>query len=120
MAEEVRLGELAARDVDLDVDRRAIGERILGGEFAPGNLLPNEAEWGAVYGASRTAVREAIKALLDDAQATGELKPCDTRHLAGSIYAIAYGAIHIRAVSTDPLDVWVSSCVREVLDPWRA
>jgi DNA-binding FadR family transcriptional regulator len=42
---------------------RAIGERILGGEFAPGTLLPNEAEWGAVYGASRTAVREAIKAL---------------------------------------------------------
>jgi DNA-binding FadR family transcriptional regulator len=42
---------------------RAIGERILGGEFKPGGLLPNEAEWGAVYGVSRTAVREAIKAL---------------------------------------------------------
>jgi DNA-binding FadR family transcriptional regulator len=42
---------------------RAIGERILGGEFKPGNLLPNEAEWGAVYGVSRTAVREAVKAL---------------------------------------------------------
>jgi DNA-binding FadR family transcriptional regulator len=42
---------------------RAIGERILGGEFAPGSLLPNEADWGAVYGVSRTAVREAIKAL---------------------------------------------------------
>jgi DNA-binding FadR family transcriptional regulator len=40
-----------------------IGERILGGEFAPGTLLPNEAEWGRMYGASRTAVREAIKAL---------------------------------------------------------
>ena len=42
---------------------QGIGERILGGEFAPGTLLPNEAEWGRVYGASRTAVREAIKAL---------------------------------------------------------
>ncbi len=42
---------------------RGIGERILGGEFAPGTLLPNEAEWGKVYGASRTAVREAIKSL---------------------------------------------------------
>jgi DNA-binding FadR family transcriptional regulator len=42
---------------------RAIGERILGGEFKPGSLLPNEAEWGAVYGVSRTAVREAVKAL---------------------------------------------------------
>jgi DNA-binding FadR family transcriptional regulator len=42
---------------------RGIGERILGGEFGPGTLLPNEAEWGRVYNASRTAVREAIKAL---------------------------------------------------------
>ncbi len=42
---------------------QGIGERILGGEFAPGTLLPNEAAWCAVYNASRTAVREAIKAL---------------------------------------------------------
>jgi DNA-binding FadR family transcriptional regulator len=42
---------------------QGIGERILGGEFAPGTLLPNEADWGKSYGASRTAVREAIKAL---------------------------------------------------------
>lgn len=33
---------------------RAIGERILGGEFAPGAALPNEADWGKTYGASRT------------------------------------------------------------------
>jgi DNA-binding FadR family transcriptional regulator len=42
---------------------RGIGERILGGEFAPGHVLPNEAEWGKIYSASRTAVREAIKSL---------------------------------------------------------
>jgi DNA-binding FadR family transcriptional regulator len=42
---------------------QGIGERILGGEFKPGTLLPNEAAWGKTYGASRTAVREAIKAL---------------------------------------------------------
>ncbi len=42
---------------------RGIGERILGGEFAPDTLLPNEAEWGRIYSASRTAVREAIKSL---------------------------------------------------------
>ena len=35
---------------------RAIGERILSGEFTPGALLPNEAEWGRTYDASRTAV----------------------------------------------------------------
>ncbi len=42
---------------------RAIGERILSGEFVPGAALPNEADWGKMYGASRTAVREAIKSL---------------------------------------------------------
>lgn len=42
---------------------RAIGERILGGEFAPGAALPNEAEWGRTFDASRTAVREALKSL---------------------------------------------------------
>lgn len=42
---------------------RSIGERILAGEFAPGTLLPNEAEWGRIYDVSRTAVREAIKTL---------------------------------------------------------
>jgi DNA-binding FadR family transcriptional regulator len=46
-----------------DKIERAIGERILSGEFLPGTVLPNEAEWGKVYGASRTAVREAIKSL---------------------------------------------------------
>jgi len=40
---------------------RSIGERILGGEFQPGEILPNEAAWGKAFGASRTAVREALK-----------------------------------------------------------
>ena len=40
-----------------------IGARILKGEFAPGDLLPNEAESCRVYGVSRTAVREAMKML---------------------------------------------------------
>ena len=40
-----------------------IGARILRGDYAPGSLLPNEAEWCDVYGVSRTAVREAIKML---------------------------------------------------------
>jgi len=41
-----------------------IGARILNGEFAPGTLLPNEAEWCQSFGVSRTAVREAIKMLM--------------------------------------------------------
>jgi DNA-binding FadR family transcriptional regulator len=41
-----------------------IGARILNGEFAPGTLLPNEADWCRSFGVSRTAVREAIKMLM--------------------------------------------------------
>ena len=40
-----------------------IGRRILDGSYPPGSLLPNEAEWGQMFGASRTAVREAIRTL---------------------------------------------------------
>lgn len=40
-----------------------LGERIVRGEYKPGTLLPNEAECGQIYGASRTAVREAVKML---------------------------------------------------------
>ena len=40
-----------------------IGMRILDGTYQPGTLLPNEAEWGQIFAASRTAVREAIKTL---------------------------------------------------------
>jgi DNA-binding FadR family transcriptional regulator len=43
---------------------QGIGEDILKGAYPPGTLLPNEAEWGRRYGASRTAVREAIKTLV--------------------------------------------------------
>jgi len=40
-----------------------IGRRILDGTYPPGTLLPNEADWGRMFGASRTAVREAIRTL---------------------------------------------------------
>lgn len=40
-----------------------IGRAILDGTYPPGSLLPNEAEWGRMFNASRTAVREAIKTL---------------------------------------------------------
>lgn len=42
---------------------QSIGGQILSGVYAPGTLLPNEAEWCTIHGASRTAVREAIKGL---------------------------------------------------------
>jgi DNA-binding FadR family transcriptional regulator len=40
-----------------------IGQQILSGVYAPGAILPNEADWCRIYNASRTSVREAIKSL---------------------------------------------------------
>jgi DNA-binding FadR family transcriptional regulator len=41
----------------------SIGSQILEGVYAPGAILPNEADWCRIYGASRTTVREAVKTL---------------------------------------------------------
>jgi DNA-binding FadR family transcriptional regulator len=41
-----------------------IGSRILRGDFQPGQLLPNEAEWCKRLRMSRSAVREAMKMLM--------------------------------------------------------
>jgi len=40
-----------------------IGMRIVRGDYPPGTILPNEAKWAETFGASRSAVREAIKML---------------------------------------------------------
>ncbi|HOZ31901.1 MAG TPA: FadR/GntR family transcriptional regulator [Tabrizicola sp.] len=41
-----------------------IGRRIVSGDYLPGTILPNEAEWSAMFGTSRSVVREAIKMLM--------------------------------------------------------
>lgn len=41
-----------------------IGRRIVSGDYPPGSILPNEAEWSAMFGTSRSVVREAIKMLM--------------------------------------------------------
>lgn len=40
-----------------------IGQRIVRGDYPPGTILPNEAEWSQMFGVGRSAVREAIKTL---------------------------------------------------------
>ncbi len=40
-----------------------IAQRIMSGEFAPGTILPNEADFSVKLKVSRTALREAIKVL---------------------------------------------------------
>ncbi|MTH47780.1 FadR/GntR family transcriptional regulator [Intestinirhabdus alba] len=40
-----------------------LAQRILTGEYAPGEILPGEIELGEQFGVSRTAIREAVKTL---------------------------------------------------------
>ncbi|MBN8997421.1 MAG: FadR family transcriptional regulator [Rhizobiales bacterium] len=42
----------------------AVGPRILSGDLAPGEALPNEATWADQLGVSRTILREATKVLI--------------------------------------------------------
>jgi DNA-binding FadR family transcriptional regulator len=41
-----------------------IGLRIVRGDYPPGTVLPNEAQWSQTFNVSRSAVREAIKMLM--------------------------------------------------------
>lgn len=41
----------------------ALGQRIVRGDYQPGEVLPNEADLGVTLAVSRTVVREAIKVL---------------------------------------------------------
>ncbi len=41
-----------------------IGLRIVRGDYPPGAVLPNEAQWSQMFDVSRSAVREAIKMLM--------------------------------------------------------
>jgi DNA-binding FadR family transcriptional regulator len=42
----------------------AVGRKIIGRELPPGTTMPNEAEWCAQLGVSRTVLREATKVLI--------------------------------------------------------
>ena len=41
-----------------------IGLRIVRGDYPPGTILPNEAQWTEIFDVSRSVVREAIKMLM--------------------------------------------------------
>ena len=64
---------------------RAVRERVEGGEFEPGSLLPSESELSASFGASRVTVRRALEALrteglVDSRQGYGWLVAADPLH----------------------------------------
>jgi DNA-binding FadR family transcriptional regulator len=42
----------------------AIGMRIVRGDYLPGSVLPNEAQWAVDFNVGRSVIREAIKILM--------------------------------------------------------
>lgn len=65
-----RMGATRARNVATGGTRahstvaEAIGQRIVHGEYLPGTILPNEAQWASQYDVGRSVIREAIKILM--------------------------------------------------------
>jgi DNA-binding FadR family transcriptional regulator len=53
-----------------------IGQQILRGDLAPGEVLPNETDLGAEFGISRTVLREAIKVLAAKGLVESRTKIC--------------------------------------------
>jgi hypothetical protein len=68
---------------------------------------------------SRT-VRDSIRALLDDAVAGGELRPCDTRRLAEAVEVVYNGALVTWAIHRrGPVDRWLGRQLETILAPHR-
>lgn len=44
---------------------RALLDRIVGGEYPEGSIIPSETELGAEFGVSRTVLRESVKVLIE-------------------------------------------------------
>jgi DNA-binding FadR family transcriptional regulator len=69
-------------------------ERIVGGVYAPGQLIPTESQLGAEYGVSRSVVRESVKVLvekglirIDRGKGTVVAKPQEWRSLDAIVLA---------------------------------
>ncbi len=60
-------------------------------------------------------------ALLDEAVASGEIAPCDTKALARAVGAVAGGSLLGWAIHRDgPAEKWVRADLATLLDPYRA
>lgn len=69
--------------------------------------------------AASGAIRDGIRALLDDAVAAGELAPCDTARLASAIDATHGGSVLAWAMHRDgTLADWVRRDLEMVLGPY--
>lgn len=70
---------------------------------------------------SSRAMQRGYRALLDDAVAAGELKPCDTKRLARAVEAVAGGSLIGWAIHrSGRAEVWVRKDLETLLAPYRA
>ena len=77
-------------------------------------------EFHAITLAQFTAIRDETKKLLDDAVASDELKPCDTRDLARLIQQVNGGAMLDWAVyRKGSLAAWLRRSLKGLLAPYR-
>jgi AcrR family transcriptional regulator len=67
------------------------------------------------------AVREGVHRILDAAVEAGELAPCDTGRLAGSVQAVLSGSLLTWAIFREgSAEGWVQDHLSALLDPLRA
>lgn len=89
-----------------------LGGRIVRGEFGPSAALPNEAELGQAFGASRSVIREAVKSLaakglLESRTRTGirALAPLHWNLLDSEVLAWRYSAMPPAAFSREIFEI---------------
>ena len=81
----------------------------------------SDPEFYAVMRENSSRIEAGYRALIDDAVAEGELRPCDTRRLARAVGAMSSGsligwAIHRQGTA----EAWVRRDLATLLDPYRS
>jgi DNA-binding FadR family transcriptional regulator len=95
-----------------------IGAKIVSGALAPGTVLPNESEWGAQLGVSRTVLREATKLLISKGLVESRPKT-GTRVREQAFWKLLDADVLSWHLSAAPLDRFVRELfeLRRVVEP---
>ena len=81
----------------------------------------SDADFHALALENSRRIEAGYRALLDDAVKAGELQPCDTRHLARTVNAIAGGSLIAWAIHRKgSAESWVRADLNTLLTPYRA
>jgi DNA-binding FadR family transcriptional regulator len=95
-----------------------IGAKIVAGALAPGTVLPNESDWGAQLGVSRTVLREATKLLISKGLIESRPKT-GTRVRDPACWNLLDPDVLVWQLSAAPLDRFVRELfeLRRVVEP---